>query len=130
MSFQLSTDFIGPFQTKSAPSDVEPVLQIVEVQQLKSNAANDPSAAGRERHRLTVTDGTLTQLCMLGTQLNPMCAAGQLVANTVIRVRKFSCHEVNGKMCAPLFSLHLLAAPSWIGLVYSDGALCATKTGS
>ena len=55
MSFQLSTDFIGPFQSKSVSPDFEPILQIVEVQQLKSNAANDPSAQGRERHRCEFT---------------------------------------------------------------------------
>lgn len=97
MEYQLSGGTLKQLLT-SSDNDQElweagHTLQILSLKKI----ANAREGAGPDRYRIIVSDGEHYAQSMLATQLSFMVDEGQLAKNTIIRVDKLTCNNVQGR---------------------------------
>lgn len=78
------------------PMDPRPTLQVFDLKELKSKTTD---ASGGPRFRLLASDGAHATQGLFAQGLNAMCAAGEIVKFSILRVRDYVVQDVNGKKC-------------------------------
>ena len=76
--------------------DPRPTLQVFDLKELKSKSTD---ASGGPRFRLLASDGAHATQGLFAQGLNAMCAAGEIVKFSILRVRDYVVQDVNGKKC-------------------------------
>lgn len=79
------------------PMDPRPTLQVFDLKELKSKSTD--GASGGPRFRLLASDGAHATQGLFAQGLNAMCAAGEIVKFSILRVRDYVVQDVNGKKC-------------------------------
>ncbi|CAH8543896.1 unnamed protein product [Schistosoma rodhaini] len=94
----------------------EPVLKLLGFKSVPGGGG------GQNRYRLLLTDGVKTHsFAMLATQLNHLIEENKLVNNTVIRVRKHVCNNIqNNKVVLIVLDLDILGTDDSSGGVKSE----------
>ena len=83
-----------------------PLLSSPDFKVLETHA-NDTTTI--RRYRLVLSDGTHSQVGMLGTQLNYLFEDGQLRTNSLIRITDYTTNEVKGKTLVIVLNCEVVA---------------------
>jgi replication factor A1 len=99
MASSLTPGAIGKILTSAPdapPMDPRPTLQVYDLRELKSTSPRAP------RFRLLASDGAHVTQGLFAQGLNAMCAAGEIVKFSILRVRDYVVQDVNGKKCVSM----------------------------
>ncbi|KAI4367960.1 hypothetical protein MLD38_016581 [Melastoma candidum] len=86
-------------------SDVKPVVQVYDMQDISPPNSGDGSADKLQRFRMMLSDGTHWQQGMLATHLNHFVDSGSLCPGSIVRLEKFICTYIKNRqiiICADL----------------------------
>ncbi|XP_061366097.1 replication protein A 70 kDa DNA-binding subunit A-like [Gastrolobium bilobum] len=83
--------------------DLRPVLQVIDLKLVQSSQHSHS-----ERYRLVLSDGSLYQQGMLGTQKNELIHSGRLQKGSVVKLTQFVCNAVQGRKIIIIIELEVL----------------------
>jgi len=93
-----------------------PVVQVIDVKKIQSNAAQTSSQP--ERYRLVISDGVHYQQAMLATQLNDMIRNNIIDSRCVIKLNEYVCNTIHNRRIVIILNLEIVA-PSLSGNIGS-----------
>ncbi|KAL7423241.1 Replication factor A protein 1 [Cryptotrichosporon argae] len=95
------------FSSDNAAGDTQPTLQVLSVKKI-----NAPGAAGQDRYRIILSDGTYFIQSMLATQLNHHVDSGALDKNVIIKLTQFVTNTVQNRKLIIILQLDFVP---WTG---------------
>ena len=96
---QLTPGGVRAIADGAMPADIQPVLQVLEVRQVRSTKSAGASANPNpsERYLAMLSDGVNTHQSMLATEFSPAVRDGALRVGTVVHLNEFICKTIQGK---------------------------------
>ena len=96
---QLTPGGVRAIADGAMPADIQPVLQVLEVRQVRSTKSAGASANPNpsERYLAMLSDGVNTHQSMLATAFSPAVRDGALRVGTVVQLNEFICNTIQGK---------------------------------
>ena len=97
---QLTPGGVRAIADGAMPADIQPVLQVLEVRQVRSPKSAGAASANpnlSERYLVMLSDGVNTHQSMLATAFSPAVRDGALRVGTVVHLNEFICKTIQGK---------------------------------
>ncbi|XP_071730499.1 replication protein A 70 kDa DNA-binding subunit A-like [Rutidosis leptorrhynchoides] len=85
---------------------IKPVLQIIDVRTLQTQSGG--GGEGKERYRVSLSDGMYHQQGMLSTQKNDLVRSNQLQKGSIIRLTEFVCNQIRDRVIVIIIDLDLV----------------------
>lgn len=96
---QLTPGGVRAIADGAMPAEIQPVLQVLEVHQLRStksaSAGANPNPSGR--YLVMLSDGVNAHQAMLSTAFSPSVKDGALRVGIVVHPNEFICNTIQGK---------------------------------